>query len=171
MALLYGRLEWFKLWEKRLFSFLYNESLFACHFRSWLKLVPRYLNSKTLAIGLLSMKTLEVMSYVLQKSKTISLALSVLNIRLLAWHQVVNLVIVLKYEWSGSLCFKRPTITISSAYLKGLCHGRWSTRFGVVFPIFKGRQLRIHSSDKPNIGHSNNYGPNGPNRNKMWSNY
>jgi len=50
--------------------------------------------------------------------------------------------------------------------------------FGVVFPILKGRQLRIHHSDskwffvhKPNIGHSNNYGPNGPNRNEMGSNY
>jgi len=40
-----------------------------------------------------------------------------------------------------------------------------------VFLILKGRQLRIHCSDsdlvfvyKPNIGHSNRYGPNGPNK-------
>jgi len=49
--------------------------------------------------------------------------------------------------------------------------------FGVVFPIPRGRQLRIHCSDrvvffqKANIGHSNNYGPNGTNRKRMGSNY
>jgi len=47
--------------------------------------------------------------------------------------------------------------------------------FGVVFPIPKGRQLCIHFSvafsRKANIGHSNNYGPNGRNRKKMGSHY
>ena len=50
--------------------------------------------------------------------------------------------------------------------------------FGVVFLILKGTQLLIHCGDsqwsfskKMNIGHSNNYSPNGPNRKKMGSNY
>jgi len=68
--------------------------------------------------------------------------------------------------------------SIPSLGKKGYVTVEGGHTLGIVFPIPKGRQLHIIAAlasglffQKANMGHSNNYCPNGPNRKKIEFNY